>query len=77
MTAWMELANCRGMDPNLFHPGKGGNDLADAAKQVCARCQVRDECLAYALDNNFAQGVWGGTSDRDRRRLRRNRERVA
>jgi WhiB family redox-sensing transcriptional regulator len=70
---WRERANCRGIDPNLFHPERGsnGHDMA-TAKQVCAGCSVRKECLEYALDNMEKVGVWGGLSERERRRVRRD-----
>lgn len=67
MTApdWRERAKCRGLDPELFFPRKG--ETAGAAKAVCATCDVRDECYAIAE----RQGVWGGTSERERRGKRR------
>lgn len=69
--AFMDLGSCRGMDPDVFFPDRG-ESLAPA-KQVCAECIVRDECLEFALDNRERFGVWGGTSERERRRLRRAR----
>ena len=71
---WMVRAACRGLDPDLFFPVRG-EDLR-AAKAVCATCDVRDECLDYALRTHETCGVWGGTSERQRRRLR-HRQRVA
>ena len=68
--AWRELGNCVGVDPDLFFGGRGDNKSHAAAKRVCAGCEVRDECLAYALDNNERFGVWGGLSERQRRALR-------
>jgi hypothetical protein len=67
--AWMADAACRGIDPDLFFPEKG--ESAFRAKAVCGRCRVRQACLAYALANNERFGVWGGLSERQRRRLRR------
>lgn len=72
---WRDRARCRGMDPALFHPGRG-EDTTEP-KRVCAGCPVRDECLAYALANGEKLGVWGGTSERERRRLRRQRRTAA
>ena len=66
--AWHALAECAGVDPDLFFPERGG-DISQA-KQVCAVCAVRAECLRWALDNGETQGVWGGLGPRARRRLR-------
>ena len=63
-------ASCRGMDPDLFFPSSSGE--VKAAKAVCAACPVRAECLEYALANAERLGVWGGTSERERGRLRRS-----
>jgi WhiB family redox-sensing transcriptional regulator len=67
---WVQRAACRGTGFGPFFP-KGGAS-ATAAKVVCATCPVRGECLAYALENSQLQGVWGGTSDAERRVLRRH-----
>ena len=78
--AWMEYARCRGLDPNLFVPSfdpKTRQGPPPEAFLVCngdmttPPCPVRRECLAYALQNSQLQGVWGGTSDTERRALRR------
>lgn len=53
----------------MFFPEKG--ESARAAKQVCRRCRVRAECLDYAIEHNELFGVWGGTSERDRRLIKR------
>jgi WhiB family redox-sensing transcriptional regulator len=68
---WREHANCKGINANLFFPEQGasGRDV-DAAKLVCAGCTVRRPCLQYALDNYEMIGIWGGTSERERRRIR-------
>lgn len=66
---WMGAAECRDLDPELFYPTQGGD--AASAKAVCAQCCVRLECLAYAIDNNERFGIWGGRSERERRRMRR------
>lgn len=68
--AWRELGNCVGVDPDLFFGGRGDNRSHAAAKRVCAGCEVRDECLAYALDNDERFGVWGWLSERQRRKIR-------
>jgi len=65
------LAACRGLDPHLFFPDRGAS-VAEA-KAVCASCPVRAECLEFALINVEKFGIFGGTSERERRRLRRER----
>jgi WhiB family redox-sensing transcriptional regulator len=67
--AWAEDAACRGVDPDLFFPERGG--AVDAALSTCAGCPVRAECLADALLRGERHGIWGGTSERTRRVLRR------
>ena len=69
--AWRARARCHGVDPGLFYPERG--ESADPAKAVCRPCPVREQCLSYALDNNEEFGVWGGTSQNDRRKMRRRR----
>lgn len=71
---WQADAACRGFVDNadwerVFFPGQG--DPVGRAKRFCARCPVREDCLAYALDHPDLDGIWGGTSDRERRRIRR------
>lgn len=68
---WADLALCPQTDPDLFYPEKGGS--VREAKQVCARCPVRAECLEYALENDERFGIWGGESERDRRKLKKER----
>jgi WhiB family redox-sensing transcriptional regulator len=68
---WHESANCLGVDPDLFFPERGAS--TKEAKGVCAGCEVRMECLEYALDHGEKFGIWGGMSERERRRLRRQR----
>lgn len=66
---WAKDGACAGEDPELFFPLK--NDPGDTARQVCARCGVREECLAYALDADEKFGIWGGLDENQRRALRR------
>jgi WhiB family redox-sensing transcriptional regulator len=73
--AWQADAACRGTDPNLWFPERGAT-LAEA-RQVCAGCPVRAECLEWALDNNQSLGVWGGLSERARRQMQKARKAVA
>ncbi|MDA8313969.1 MAG: WhiB family transcriptional regulator [Actinomycetota bacterium] len=73
---WIEQANCRGVDPELFFPARG--EPTRDAKALCKGCVVREECLDYALAHGERWGIWGGTTERDRRRLRRSlRQRAA
>ncbi len=71
---WRHRAACRDSDADLFFPaGETGAalDQAEAARAVCARCPVRPECLAFALQTNQEAGIWGGATEAERRRLRR------
>lgn len=74
-SGFRDFGSCRGLDPDLFFPERGEPSVR--AKQVCGDCIVRDECLRYALDHNERYGIWGGTSERERRRLRRDRRQAA
>jgi len=67
--AWQVDALCAQTDPEAFFPEKGGSTRD--AKRVCSSCEVRGECLEYALQNDERFGIWGGLSERERRRLRR------
>lgn len=69
--AWVEQAVCASTDPEQFFPEKGNRNRE--AKQMCAQCPVRKDCLGYALDRNEQHGIWGGYSDRERRQLRRDK----
>ena len=67
---WTKRAQCRGEDPALFFPSVGAN--AAKARAICSMCSVRQECLAYALADPESAGVWGGTAERERRKLARS-----
>ena len=67
--AWQEHALCAQTDPEAFFPEKGGSSRD--AKKVCQSCDVRSECLEYALSKDERFGIWGGLSERERRRLKR------
>jgi WhiB family transcriptional regulator, redox-sensing transcriptional regulator len=69
--SWQAQANCMGVDPDLFFPERGASTRE--AKEVCRGCVVREECLEYALANSEKFGIWGGMSERERRRVRRAR----
>jgi WhiB family redox-sensing transcriptional regulator len=66
---WQEEALCAQTEPEAFFPEKGGSTRE--AKRVCGRCDVRGECLEYALAHDERFGIWGGLSERERRRLKR------
>jgi WhiB family transcriptional regulator, redox-sensing transcriptional regulator len=73
-TSWMELARCRNVDSEVFFPSDGVG--VQAAQRYCAECPVREPCLEYALENRIQHGVWGGVSERGRRRIAHNRSRA-
>ncbi|GMU79261.1 MAG: hypothetical protein AMXMBFR46_20540 [Acidimicrobiia bacterium] len=68
---WQERANCLGVDPDLFFPERGASTRE--AKSVCRGCEVRGDCLEFALAQGEKFGIWGGLSERERRRVRRQR----
>ena len=68
---WMVDARCLDADPEAFFPEKGGSTRE--AKRICADCPVTESCLEYALANDERFGIWGGLSERERRRVRRLR----
>ena len=69
--SWQMLSNCLGVDPDLFFPERGAS--TKDAKAVCQGCVVREDCLEYAVTNREKFGIWGGLSERERRRIRRER----
>lgn len=68
---WQDFANCLAVDPDLFFVERGGSTRK--AKEVCTGCNVREDCLEYALGNGEKFGIWGGLSERERRRIKRQR----
>jgi len=66
---WQERALCAQTDPEAFFPEKGGSTRE--AKKVCLSCEVRGDCLEYALAHDERFGIWGGLSERERRRLKK------
>lgn len=66
---WQSDALCAQTDPEAFFPEKGGSTRD--AKRICASCDVRDQCLEYALQNDERFGIWGGLSERERRKVKR------
>lgn len=73
--AWRQRAACRGVDPDIFYPMT--DEEAEEARSICAGCSVRLACLEWAVSNREHDGVWGGATERERRRLARQRRRSA
>lgn len=72
---WWDLGACRGLDAAIFYPDD--DDDAEPARRVCGECHVQAACLEYALASREKAGVWGGATERDRRRIIRQRRRSA
>ena len=75
IATWRKHAACRGIDPDVFYPAS--DEEAGAAKAVCDQCVVREACLEHALANREREGVWGGATERERRRIHRQRRKSA
>ena len=69
LLSWQDRALCAQTDPEAFFPEKGGSTRE--AKRICVSCEVKQECLEYALMQDERFGIWGGLSERERRRLKR------
>ena len=67
--SWQTDSLCAQTDPEAFFPEKGGSTRD--AKRICTSCEVRTECLEYALENDERFGIWGGLSERERRKLKK------
>ncbi|QWT25047.1 WhiB family transcriptional regulator [Subtercola sp. PAMC28395] len=67
--AWQTDSLCAQTDPEAFFPEKGGSTRD--AKRICQTCEVKAQCLEYALQNDERFGIWGGLSERERRKLRK------
>jgi WhiB family redox-sensing transcriptional regulator len=72
---WRQHAACSGLDPLIFYPAT--EDEAEHAKAVCDACAVREACLEHALAVREKEGVWGGATERERRRIIRQRRRAS
>ncbi|HEX4541489.1 MAG TPA: WhiB family transcriptional regulator [Acidimicrobiales bacterium] len=70
-TEWMTAGKCQDMAPSVFFPNDGVG--VEVARRICADCPVKAPCLEYALLNRIDHGVWGGASERERRRIARRR----
>ena len=76
-STWRQQALCRGVDPEIFYPVSEDEDASADAKAICAQCPVREPCLEYALTVREKHGVWGGLTERERRRVLRRRRQSA
>ncbi len=74
-TPWMQHGNCKDHPPEVFFPSDGVGVLV--AQRICATCPVNEECLEYALAERVDHGVWGGASERERRRILKRRRQSA
>jgi len=74
---WRTNAACTGIDPDIFYPLTEDDIDAEPAKAVCGECVVREACLEHALAIREKDGVWGGATERERRRMIRQRRRTA
>lgn len=70
---WNDQAACRGLDPEIFYPVS--EEEAERAKEVCGQCAVQQSCLEHALGSRERDGVWGGATEKERRRIIRQRRR--
>ncbi len=71
LPTWMADGECRNYPPSAFFPSDGVG--VDAARRICATCKVQQACLEYALVQRIDHGVWGGSSERERRRILKQR----
>lgn len=71
-TSWMSHGNCAHRDPSMFFPSDGVG--VEIARRACEGCPVKTQCLEYAIAERIDHGVWGGCSERERRRIIRSRQ---
>jgi WhiB family transcriptional regulator, redox-sensing transcriptional regulator len=74
-TEWMAGGNCASEPPSRFFPSDGVG--VEVARRICATCPVKEQCLEHALTNRIDHGVWGGASERERRRILKRRRAAA
>lgn len=74
---WRKRAACRGIDAEIFYPPTDEEVDASPAKEICAVCPVRQACLEHALAHRERDGIWGGATERERRRILRQRRKSA
>jgi WhiB family transcriptional regulator, redox-sensing transcriptional regulator len=72
---WRQNAACQGLDPDIFYPLT--DEEAASAKAVCSVCAVRETCLEHALSTRERDGIWGGCTEKERRRITRQRRRAS
>jgi WhiB family redox-sensing transcriptional regulator len=75
--SWEDRSACRGLDATIFYPDPDDQMATDRALAVCNGCEVREHCLEHALVLREHTGIWGGATERDRRRILRRRRRSA
>lgn len=75
MGHWRDYAKCRGLDPEIFFPPEEEEEAAEEAIEICNTCQVQEICLEWAIARREKEGVWGGSTVRERRRIIRRRRR--
>ncbi|HUW04390.1 MAG TPA: WhiB family transcriptional regulator [Acidimicrobiales bacterium] len=75
VSVWRDQAACQGLEPAIFYPAD--EVQAASAKTVCEECLVQTPCLEYALDRRERDGVWGGCTEKERRRIQRQRRRAS
>ena len=73
--AWHQQGACRGLDPEIFYPAT--HEEAEQAKAVCSLCGVQQACLEHALGRREKDGIWGGATEKERRRIIRQRRRAS
>lgn len=73
--SWRQRGACRGLDPQVFYPVS--DEDAGEAKVICGSCPVQEPCLEWALRNREQDGIWGGATERERRRIVRQRRKTA
>jgi len=74
--SWRLKGACRGLDPEIFFVASE-DDAVERAKEVCDTCVVQQHCLEFALANREAEGIWGGATEKERRRILRQRRKTA
>jgi WhiB family redox-sensing transcriptional regulator len=74
--SWRLRGACRGLDPEIFYSA-GEDEGVDRAKEVCNTCVVQQQCLEFALANRESEGIWGGATEKERRRILRQRRKTA
>jgi WhiB family redox-sensing transcriptional regulator len=75
-TTWRSRSACEGLDPDIFYPASEDDAASAPAKSICETCPVKEPCLEHALNNREREGVWGGMTERERRRMVRQRRKT-